>query len=100
MLIGLQLEGMDYEDGEQDKAREKRIRTMRKQNEERKSRGEPIRVELKILKSRNGVIGEPIPFLFTARYNYFAEATANFTPADSIETPFDMPGKSKKRTVL
>lgn len=100
VLIGLQLEGMDYEDGEQDKAREKRIRTMRKQNEERKSRGEPIRVELKILKSRNGVIGEPIPFLFTARYNYFAEATANFTPADSIETPFDMPGKSKKRTVL
>lgn len=100
VLIGLQLEGMDYEEGEQDKAREKRIRTMRKQNEEKKSRGEPIRVELKILKNRNGVIGEPIPFLFTARYNHFSEATAQFTPADDVEPPFDSSSKPKKRTVL
>lgn len=100
VLIGLQLEGMDYEEGEQDKAREKRIRAVRKQNEEKKSRGEPIRVELKILKNRNGVIGEPIPYLFTARYNHFSEATAQFSPADDVETPFDAPGKPKKRTVL
>ncbi|MGN1307367.1 MAG: DnaB-like helicase C-terminal domain-containing protein [Faecousia sp.] len=100
VLIGLQLEGMDYEDGEQDKARERRIRDMRKQNEEKKSRGEPIRVELKILKNRNGVIGDPIPYLFTARYNHFAEATAQFTPADDAETPFDAPSKPRKRTVL
>lgn len=100
VLIGLQLEGMDYEEGEQDKAREKRIRTIRKQNEEKKSRGEPIRVELKILKNRNGVIGDPIPYLFTARYNHFSEATAQFTPADDVETPFDAPRKPKKRTVL
>lgn len=100
VLIGLQLEGMDYEEGEQDKAREKRIRTIRKQNEEKKSRGEPIRVELKILKNRNGVIGDPIPYLFTARYNHFSEVTAQFTPADDVETPFDAPRKPKKRTVL
>lgn len=100
VLIGLQLEGMDYEEGEQDKAREKRIRTIRKQNEEKKSRGEPIRVELKILKNRNGVIGDPIPYLFTARYNHFSEVTAQFSPADDIETPFDAPRRPKKRTVL
>lgn len=100
VLIGLQLEGMDYEEGEQDKTREKRIRAVRKQNEEKKSRGEPIRVELKILKNRNGVIGDPIPYLFTARYNHFSEATAQFTPADDVETPFDAPSKPKKRTVL
>lgn len=100
VLIGLQLEGMDYEEGEQDKAREKRIRTIRKQNEEKKSRGEPIRVELKILKNRNGVIGDPIPYLFIAKYNHFSEATDQFTPVDDVETPFDAPRKPKKRTVL
>lgn len=96
VLIGLQLEGMDYEEGEQDKAREKRIRTIRKQNEEKKSRGEPIRVELKILKNRNGVIGDPIPYLFTAKYNHFSEATAQFTPVNDVQTPWDAPNKAKK----
>lgn len=100
VLIGLQHEGMDYKDGEKDKDRENRIREMRKKNEELKSSGHPIRVELKILKNRNGVIGDPIPYLFTARYNHFSEATAQFTPADDIETPFDAPSKPKKRTVL
>ena len=100
VLIGLQHEGMDYKDGEKDKERENRIREMRKKNEELKSSGQPIRVELKILKNRNGVIGDPIPYLFTARYNHFSEATAQFTPADDVETPFDAPSKPKKRTVL
>lgn len=100
VLIGLQLEGMDYKDNESDKDREKRIRTMRKANEAKKSSGEPICVELKILKNRNGVIGEPIPYLFTSRYNHFSEATAQFTPANDVVTPFDEPRKPKKRNVL
>lgn len=100
VLIGLQLEGMDYNDGEQDKAREQRIRTIRKENEEKKSRGEPIRVELKILKNRNGVLGAPIPYLFTARFNHFVEASSQFSPADDVQTPFDESSKSKRRVVL
>lgn len=95
VLIGLQHEGMDFEDGEADKAREKRIRTMRKENDEKAARGEPIKVELKILKARNGVKGDPIPYLFTPKYNHFAEATAAFTPAANTATPWDMPSKAK-----
>lgn len=100
VLIGLQLEGMDYKDNESDKDREKRIRTMRKANEAKKTSGEPVCVELKILKNRNGVIGEPIPYLFTSRYNHFSEATSQFTPANDVVTPFDAQGKSRKRKVL
>lgn len=95
VLIGLQHEGMDYEEGEKDNARDKRIRTMRKENDEKAARGEPVKVELKILKNRNGVKGEPIPFLFTPRYNHFVEATAKFTAADDVQTPFDAPSKGR-----
>lgn len=98
VLIGLQHKGMDYEEGENDKARDKRIRELRKSNDEAAARGEPVNVELKILKARNGVKGDPIPYLFTPRYNHFAEATAEFTPAGNIKTPFDKPSKSKKHS--
>lgn len=100
VLLGLQHEGMEYEDGEAEKARDKRIRAMRKENDEKAARGEPIKVQLKILKNRNGAKGEPIPFLFSPRFNYFAEATAKFTPASDIKTPWDTVDESKKRTVL
>lgn len=100
VLIGLQYENMDYREGEADKTREKRIREMRKENDSLAARGMPVKIELKILKNRNGIKGDPIPFSFTPRYNHFAETTTQFIPADDVSTPWDAPGKTTKRATI
>lgn len=90
VLIGLQYEGMDYREAESDKDRDKRIRVLRKDCDEKAARGEAVRIELKLLKNRNGSKGDPIPFLFTPMFNHFSEATALFTPAGDVVTPWDV----------
>ena len=42
VLLGLQYKGMDYQEGEADKARDKRIRDLRKRNDEKAAKGEGI----------------------------------------------------------
>lgn len=73
VLIGLQYAGMDYQEGEADKAREKRIREMMKQVNKDGSEGKAQRIQLKILKSRNGSKGEVL-LDFYPMFNYFAPA--------------------------
>lgn len=97
VLLGLQYKGMDYQESEADKARDKRIRDLRKRNELKSSKGEGIEIELKILKNRNGNKGTCDPFLFTPRFNTYAECTFGFTAEDNIETPFNVGGIRQKR---
>ena len=58
VLIGLQYEGMDYQEGEADKAREKRIRELMKEAVDAGKAGKPQRIQVKILKHRNGSKGD------------------------------------------
>ena len=72
VLIGLQLNGMDYEEGETDKQREKRIRELRKDQEAKGRAGEAQSIQLKILKNRYGSKGDVI-LGFYPMFNYFVE---------------------------
>lgn len=72
VLIGLQYEGMDYRDGEKDGDRQKRIRKLLKDMEERGKRGESQTIQLKVLKHRNGSRGE-VFFDYYPVFNYFKE---------------------------
>ncbi len=72
VLIGLQLNGMDYEEGETDKARDKRIRELRKEQEAKGRAGQAQSIQLKVLKNRYGSKGDVILGFFPM-FNYFAE---------------------------
>ena len=58
VLIGLQYEGMDYEEGETEKNRDKRIRELTKRNILLGKQGKTQRIQVKILKNRNGSKGD------------------------------------------
>lgn len=58
VLIGLQYDGMDYEDGEKEPDRNKRIRSLMKAVVEDGKKGKSQRVQVKILKNRNGTKGD------------------------------------------
>lgn len=75
VLIGLQYDGMDYQEGETEKAREKRIRELMKQVIADGKKGKPQKIQVKVLKHRNGSKGEtyldfyPMFNCFTAPYS-------------------------------
>lgn len=70
VLIGLQYAGMDYQEGETDAARRKRVRELYKDVQSNARDGKPIQIELKVLKNRNGEKGTTL-FEFYPRFNYF-----------------------------
>lgn len=71
VLIGLQYDGMDYLEDETDGSlRDKRIRSLRKQNEADARNGEAQVIQLKVLKNRNGKKGD-CRFNFIAKYNVY-----------------------------
>lgn len=72
VLIGLQYDGMDYQEGEADKAREKRIRELMKTTVAAGSRGEAQKIQVKILKNRNGSKGDAL-LDFYPMFNYFTQ---------------------------
>ena len=77
VLIGLQYEGMDYQEGEADKTREKRIRELMKDAVEAGKSGKPQKIQVKILKHRNGSKGDAL-LDFYPMFNYFTDkVTAN-----------------------
>ena len=77
VLIGLQYEGMDYQEGEADGARQKRIRELIRSNEDKARQGEAQTLQAKILKSRNGSKGQVL-FSFYAMFNCFKEYTPDW----------------------
>lgn len=54
VLIGLQYQGMDYQDGDTDKKRAERIRGIFSENEQNARRGLAIPIQCKVLKNRSG----------------------------------------------
>lgn len=74
-LIGLQYDGMDYQEGEADKAREKRIRELMRQAVEDGKAGKPQRIQVKVLKHRNGSKGDAY-LDFYPMFNYFTAQNA------------------------
>ena len=72
VLIGLQYEGMDYQEGETDGARHKRLRSLMKQVIADGKAGRPQKIQVKILKNRNGSKGEA-PIDFYPMFNYFTD---------------------------
>ena len=73
VLIGMQCEGADYRDGEKESERQARIRMLIERVKAEASAGNPVPIELKILKNRNGRIGR-VKLEFTPMFNYFMEA--------------------------
>lgn len=73
VLIGLQCEGTDYRDGESENDRKARIRMIIERVKAEASAGNPVPIELKVLKNRNGRIGR-VKLEFTPMFNYFMEA--------------------------
>lgn len=73
VLIGLQYSGADYRDGEKESERQARIRMLIDKVKAEASAGNPVPIELKILKNRNGRLGK-IKLEFTPMFNYFMEA--------------------------
>lgn len=70
VLIGLQYSGMDYQEGEADKAREKRLRELMKSVIADGKSGKPQKIQVKILKNRNGSKGDTL-LDFYPMFNYF-----------------------------
>ena len=72
LLLGLQYEGMDYKEGETDKQRESRIRKLIEEAVEAGKKGEAQKIQIKILKNRNGSKGSTI-LDFYPMFNYFTQ---------------------------
>ena len=86
VLIGLQYSGMDYQESESEKDREKRIRKLIKANEQQAREGKGVEIDLKVLKNRNGGRGMSDPLTFFPMFNVFVEHPEGFTVVDE-ETP-------------
>ena len=72
VLIGIQYDGMDYQEGESEKERDKRIRELVKSQIAAGKDGKAQRLQVKVLKNRNGCKGESI-INFYPMFNYFVE---------------------------
>lgn len=81
VLIGMQLAGMEYKDGEGEKDREKRMRDLaRKADAAGNDQTRGKEVEVVVLKNRNGRRGIVEPFTFYPMFNCFIAKENGFTP--------------------
>lgn len=102
-LIGLQYDGMDYQEGEADKAREKRIREIMRQAVEAGKAGKAQKIQVKILKHRNGSKGDAL-LDFYPMFNYFTdkltagESSGGWSKTEGGYSSSMRPKKSKRET--
>lgn len=104
ILLGLQFKGMEYakhyftdpDTGkkkqvyENDKDHNTRVRDLMDLNEKKGANGSPQDIEIKILKSRNGIKGVA-NMTFTPKYNYYEDQGAKQTMLieDDLTPPFE-----------
>lgn len=99
VLLALQYEGMDWQEGESEKDRNARVRTLMNDVTAKGKRGEAQQIQVKVLKNRNGSKGDCC-IDFIPMFNYFHDKTEGnitvgtptqdgFMPILSGETPFD-----------
>ena len=82
-LLGLQFEGMDYESGETDKNREKRIRDLVKDQKSKGNAGGAEALQLRVLKNRNGRSGTDMNLAYYPMFNVYEDG--EFIEVDSSE---------------
>ena len=70
VLMGLQYAGMDYQEGETDKSRQKRVRDLMR-TYDAAGAGQPVQIQLKILKNRNGNKSNGVGFEYQRAFNCF-----------------------------
>lgn len=89
VILGLQYTGMDYVDGETDKARESRIRGLLKDVNSASATGSPIEIDVKLLKNRNGKRAPIDPLHYVPMFNAFStesiERTTGYIESSSSE---------------
>lgn len=86
VLIGLQYDGMDWESGETEKARNTRIRDLLADMTRRGKEGKSLKIQLKVLKNRNGSKGDCY-LEFYPMFNYFKDAVLTFSDAEDDMLP-------------
>lgn len=86
VLIGLQYDGMDWESGETEKARNTRIRDLLADMTRRGKEGKSLKIQLKALKNRNGSKGDCY-LEFYPMFNYFKDAVLTFSDAEDDMLP-------------
>ena len=72
-LIGLQFQGMDYRDSEENKDRLLRIRKLMREQKALGNEGKAEAIELKVLKNRNGRAGTSETLDYTPVFNHYEE---------------------------
>lgn len=95
VLIGLQFSGMDYQEGETDKARDKRIRELVRDQKAKGNAGQAEQLQIKILKNRNGRSGTDALFSYRPMFNHYEETLEGFTEVDPEDSPFSAPQKKR-----
>lgn len=84
VLIALQYLGMDYQKGESEKDRQKRVRDLLQDQTEKGKKGEAQAIQVKILKNRNGSKGETI-LDFYPMFNHFSDEGKSGIATDYLE---------------
>lgn len=93
VLIGLQYKGMEYQDGEKENERNRRIRELKKQVIALGEENKPIEIDIKVLKNRFGSKGIS-DIKFYPMFNYFTEkgilhkTTVSKSKEEKIKTIF------------
>lgn len=77
VLVGLQYAGMDYQEGEAEKTRQKRVRDLMRAYDAAGA-GQAVQIQLKILKNRNGSKDNALGFEYQRAFNCF-------TPSQSLD---------------
>lgn len=96
VLIGLQYAGMDYDESDKgEKERRKRIRDLIDKNITAAKSGEGQKVQIKILKNRNGGKGDSL-ITFYPMFNFFTEGNQTDEPASRSEITRGRFGSGKK----
>lgn len=89
VILGLQYTGMDYIDGETNNARENRIRKLKDDVDATSAKGDPIEIDVKILKNRNGRRARIDPLSYVTMFNSFStdavERTTGYIESSSSE---------------
>ena len=86
VLLALQYEGMDWQEGENEKERNKRVRELMSSVISKGKQGQAQSIQVKVLKNRNGSKGDTA-IDFYPMFNYFTEkgkAGAALRPAADV----------------
>ena len=95
-LMGLQFSGMDYQEGETDKQREKRIRELVRDQKDKGNGGKSEALQLKILKNRNGRSGASMSLAYYPMFNVYTDGEFTEVDGKEAETIFDLSKKPKR----